>query len=963
MFVANRHADRARSLAERFGGAVGSLDELPARSSSADIVVSSTSSPHPIVGADELAAGHARRATAGRSCSSTSPCRATSSPPAASSTGVTRLRHGRPAGRRRAQPRACARASARAPRPSSRRRSSASRAGSAQLDVMPTVAALREHGAEIVDQVLAENAGRWETASPRDLARVEAVARAVMQRLLHEPTIRLKALQEPGHGRQQLAARAVRARRGADGRAAGAGAGRGAGGGRRPPAQAPAREDRHARQRAGAGAGARGGRGARRRARARRRSRRRGDRERDAPPTRSAGSRELDAALLRGDVDLAVHSAKDVPAQLPDGIVHRRRRRRAPTRATRCAARRRWRRWPRARASGRASLRRAAQLRALRDDLEVVELRGNVDTRLRKLAEGGYDAIVLARAGLQRLGRAATPAAPLDELVPAAGQGCLARRPRAPATSGRRRPRAIDDAATARPACAAERAARPRRSRPTATRRSAPTRRPAAAGGADAARLRRRAPTAAPGCATSSTATETPRRWAPRSPRRLLSARARDEVLGRRDRRVYLVGAGPGDPGLLTAARRRAHRARRRRPLRPPDPAEALAHARAGRRARRRRQGRRRRAGAPGRDHAPARRARPRRAHASCASRAATRSSSGAAARRRRRCAPRGLRLRGRPGRDRRRRRAGLRRHPGHPARAWPARSPSSPATRTRAKPETADRLAGARRLPRHARLLHGRAPARRASPSSSIAARPRPRRARGDRRARHAARPADRAGDRCATIADAAHGGGVQPPSITRRRAGRRAARRARLARRDGPLAGVSVAVTRARAQASGLAARLRALGARVVEAPAIRIEPLDPPSCPTCAAYDLLVLTIAQRRRALLAARPRRARAGRAARSRSIGPGTAARAARARHRAPTSCPSGPSAESLVAGAGRRSTCGARCRARRRRPATSLPDALRDARRRGRRARALPDGRRAARRRAAGRGARRRLR
>jgi glutamyl-tRNA reductase len=71
----------------------------------------------------------------------------------------------------------------------------------AQLDVMPTIASLRERGAEIVDQVLAENAGRWETLSPRDVARVEAVARAVMQRLLHEPTIRLK---ESGHGRQQV---------------------------------------------------------------------------------------------------------------------------------------------------------------------------------------------------------------------------------------------------------------------------------------------------------------------------------------------------------------------------------------------------------------------------------------------------------------------------------------------------------------------------------------------------------------------------------------------------------------------------------------------------------------------------------------------------------------------------------------------------------------------------------------
>src|SRR5919202_2012562 len=76
----------------------------------------------------------------------------------------------------------------------------------AQLDVVPTIAALREHGAGIVEQVLAENAGRWETASQRDLARIEAVARAVMQRLLHEPTVRLKGSDDEvgGHGRQQL---------------------------------------------------------------------------------------------------------------------------------------------------------------------------------------------------------------------------------------------------------------------------------------------------------------------------------------------------------------------------------------------------------------------------------------------------------------------------------------------------------------------------------------------------------------------------------------------------------------------------------------------------------------------------------------------------------------------------------------------------------------------------------------
>lgn len=74
-----------------------------------------------------------------------------------------------------------------------------------QLETLPTVTALREHGNAIVEQVLAENGGRWESASPRDLARVEAVARAVMSRLLHEPTIRLRSLsEERGHASLEL---------------------------------------------------------------------------------------------------------------------------------------------------------------------------------------------------------------------------------------------------------------------------------------------------------------------------------------------------------------------------------------------------------------------------------------------------------------------------------------------------------------------------------------------------------------------------------------------------------------------------------------------------------------------------------------------------------------------------------------------------------------------------------------
>jgi hydroxymethylbilane synthase len=134
--------------------------------------------------------------------------------------------------------------------------------------------------------------------------------------------------------------------------------------------------------------------------------------------------RELDAALLDGSVDCAVHSAKDVPAELPDGIVIAAVPPRADPRDALCGAATLAALAPGARV-GTSSLRRAAQVRALRDDLAVVDLRGNVDTRLRKLEDGDYDAIVLAAAGLERLGRGAA-GAPLDELVPASGQGCLA---------------------------------------------------------------------------------------------------------------------------------------------------------------------------------------------------------------------------------------------------------------------------------------------------------------------------------------------------------------------------------------------------------------------------------------------------------------------------------------------------------------------------------------------------------
>jgi hydroxymethylbilane synthase len=149
-----------------------------------------------------------------------------------------------------------------------------------------------------------------------------------------------------------------------------------------------------------------------------------GDRSR-AVGDKSRWVSELEQALLEKEVDLAVHSAKDVPAQLAPGLALVAIPSRADPRDAICGAGSLASLGPGA-SLGTSSLRRAAQIRALRDDLDVVEIRGNVDTRLRKLAEGAVDALVLACAGLERLGRRDEAGGVLDELVPAAGQGALA---------------------------------------------------------------------------------------------------------------------------------------------------------------------------------------------------------------------------------------------------------------------------------------------------------------------------------------------------------------------------------------------------------------------------------------------------------------------------------------------------------------------------------------------------------
>jgi hydroxymethylbilane synthase len=141
--------------------------------------------------------------------------------------------------------------------------------------------------------------------------------------------------------------------------------------------------------------------------------------------------KEIERALLAGEIELAVHSAKDVPSELPEGLAIVGVPERADPRDALCGATS-LDELPEGSAVGTSSLRRRAQLLALRPDLEVRELRGNVDTRLGRLAEGDYEALVLAAAGLERLGRA-NEGSPLsaDELTPAPGQGCLALEARA----------------------------------------------------------------------------------------------------------------------------------------------------------------------------------------------------------------------------------------------------------------------------------------------------------------------------------------------------------------------------------------------------------------------------------------------------------------------------------------------------------------------------------------------------
>lgn len=138
--------------------------------------------------------------------------------------------------------------------------------------------------------------------------------------------------------------------------------------------------------------------------------------------------REIEQALLAGRVDLAVHSAKDLPAELPEGLQISAVPAREDPLDAYVGSAPSLDELPEGSRVGTSSLRRSAQLLALRPDLELAPLRGNVDTRLERLAAGDFDGVVLAAAGLRRLGRddEISFRFEADQLTPAAGQGALA---------------------------------------------------------------------------------------------------------------------------------------------------------------------------------------------------------------------------------------------------------------------------------------------------------------------------------------------------------------------------------------------------------------------------------------------------------------------------------------------------------------------------------------------------------
>jgi glutamyl-tRNA reductase len=203
MFIANRRRDRAIALAQQFGGSSGSFDALPSELARADIVISSTSSPHHLIGAEELALVTAARRGRPLLLIDLAVPRDID-PDCAGLPGVTLLDIDG-LQRQVTSHLTIRRAEARRAEGIVEEEIQAFAGWLGSLEVMPTVTALRERGDAVVAQVLAENEGRWEALSERDRKRVEALAKAIAKRLLHEPTMRAKGLDVAHrHARLQL---------------------------------------------------------------------------------------------------------------------------------------------------------------------------------------------------------------------------------------------------------------------------------------------------------------------------------------------------------------------------------------------------------------------------------------------------------------------------------------------------------------------------------------------------------------------------------------------------------------------------------------------------------------------------------------------------------------------------------------------------------------------------------------
>jgi glutamyl-tRNA reductase len=196
VFVANRRHDRAISLAQRFGGTAVRFDDMLPALLDADIVVAATASPHQIVGRAELAEVIAQRDGRPLLLIDLAVPRDIDPEvrdlPGATLFDMDDLQRevSRNLGSREAEARRARRILAEEAEAFARWRAS--------LDVVPTIAALRERGDQIVDDVLRENSGRWTSLSDEDRERVALLARAVVSRLLHEPTLRLKGASVEG---------------------------------------------------------------------------------------------------------------------------------------------------------------------------------------------------------------------------------------------------------------------------------------------------------------------------------------------------------------------------------------------------------------------------------------------------------------------------------------------------------------------------------------------------------------------------------------------------------------------------------------------------------------------------------------------------------------------------------------------------------------------------------------------